>query len=69
VIIVDWVERLNQAIAYIDKNLDGDISYEEISRITATPISMFQRFFVLIIGITLAEYIRRRKFSCALEPV
>jgi len=66
---MDWVERLNQAIAYIDKNLDGDISYEEISRITASPVALFQRFFVLATGITLAEYIRRRKLSCALDDL
>lgn len=66
---MDWVERLNRAIAYIDKNLDGDISYEEISRITASPIALFQRFFVLMTGITLAEYIRRRRLTCALTDL
>ena len=66
---MDWVERLNRAIAYIDKNLDSDISYEEISRITASPIALFQRFFVLMTGITLAEYIRRRRLTCALTDL
>lgn len=64
---MDWVERLNQAVGYIDKNLEGEISYDEISRITVSPIALFQRFFVLATnGITLAEYIRRRKLTCAL---
>ena len=66
---MDWVERLNRAIAYIDNNLDGDIRYEEISRITASPIALFQRFFVLMTGITLMEYIRRRKLTCALTDL
>ena len=66
---MDWIERLNQAIGYIEKNLDGDISYEEISRITTSPIGLFQRFFVLTAGITLAEYIRRRKLSRALSDL
>lgn len=66
---MDWIERLNQAVGYIDKNLDGEIDYDEISRITASPVSMFQRFFVLAAGITLAEYIRRRKLTCALKDL
>jgi len=65
--LVDWVERLNQAVGYIDKHLNGEIDYDEISRITISPIALFQRFFVLATnGITLAEYIRRRKLTCAL---
>jgi AraC family transcriptional regulator len=63
---VDWVERLNQAVWYIEKNLDGNIDYNEISHITISPIALFQRFFVLATGITLAEYIRRRKLTSAL---
>ena len=64
---MDWVERLNQAVGYIDKNLDGEINYDEISRITVSPIALFQRFFVLATGgVTLAEYIRRRKLTRAL---
>lgn len=66
---MDWIERLNQAVGYIDKNLDGEIDYNEISRITLSPIALFQRFFVLSTGITLAEYIRRRKLSCALDDL
>ena len=66
---MDWIERLNQAVAYIDRNLEEEISYEEISRITVSPINLFQRFFVLATGITLAEYIRRRKLTCALKEL
>lgn len=63
---MDWIERLNQAVWYIEQNLDGNIDYNEISRITVSPIALFQRFFVLSTGITLAEYIRRRKLTRAL---
>jgi len=66
---MDWIEKLNQAFGYIEKNLDGNIDYNEISRITVSPIALFQRFFVLATGITLAEYIRRRKLTCALADL
>lgn len=31
---MDWVKQLNEAISYIEENLDGEISYETISRIS-----------------------------------
>jgi len=60
-IMINWVERLNYALAYIDNNLCDEIDFNEISRITACPVETLQRFFVLNTGITLTEYIRRRK--------
>ena len=66
---MDWIEKLNQAIYYIDKNLDNKIDYDEISRIIASPIALFQRFFAISTGITLAEYIRRRKLTNALNDL
>ena len=66
---MEWIERLNHAVAYIDENLCGPIDYAEISRITVSPMALFQRFFVLATGITLAEYIRRRKLAGALRDL
>ena len=60
-IMINWVERLNYALAYIDNNLCDEIDFNEISRIAACPAETLQRFFVLNTGITLTEYIRRRK--------
>jgi AraC-like DNA-binding protein len=59
------IDRLNQAIYYIEENLCADIDYNEISKITLSPITAFQRFFYLTTGLALSEYIRRRKLSCA----
>ena len=67
--MVNWIEGLNQAVAYIDGNLDGEIDYGEISRLTFSPIALFQRFFVMATGITLTEYIRRRKLTNALNDL
>ncbi|MCL2518947.1 MAG: helix-turn-helix domain-containing protein, partial [Oscillospiraceae bacterium] len=66
---MEWIDRLNHAVGYIEKNLDGEIDYDEISRITVSPIALFQRFFVLTTGYTLTEYIRRRKLTCALTDL
>jgi AraC-like DNA-binding protein len=62
---MESIDRLNQAISYIEENLYDGVDYNEISKITLSPISAFQRFFCLTTGMALSEYIRRRKLSRA----
>lgn len=62
---MDWLERLNAAIDYIEKNLDRDISYAEAARIACCSTFYFQRIFSYVAGISLSEYIRRRRMTQA----
>lgn len=62
---MEWVDRMNQAINYVESHICDEIDTEEISRIMACPFAIFQRFFMQITGIPLSEYIRRRKLTCA----
>jgi len=60
-----WNERLNEALLYIENNLDGEISYEKAGRLANCSTYHFQRMFTYIAGIPLGEYIRRRRLSKA----
>lgn len=62
---MEWLKKLSDAIDYIEKNLDGEISYEEAARIACCSVYYFQRMFTYVAGITLAEYIRRRRMTQA----
>ncbi len=62
---MDWVDRMNQAIDYVECHLASEIDEKEISKIMACSFSMFQGSFTQITGIPLSEYIRRRKLTCA----
>jgi len=63
---MEWVERLNQSIHYIEEHLtDERIDYEQLGRIACCSAYHYQRMFAYMAGITLAEYIRRRKMSLA----
>ena len=63
------IDRLNRAIQYIEENLCDGVDYSEISKITLSPISTFQRFFCMTTGMALSEYIRRRELSCAVKDL
>ena len=62
---MEWVHRLNQSINYIEEHLTGEIDYEQLGRIACCSTYHYQRMFTYMAGITLAEYIRRRKMSLA----
>ena len=53
---MEWLKRINNAIDYIEHNLDSDISYDEAARIACCSTYYFQRMFSYITGISLAEY-------------
>lgn len=62
---MDWIERLNQAINYIEEHFKDDIDYEQLGKIACCSGYHFQRMFAYMAGIPLSEYIRRRKMSLA----
>ena len=63
--LMEWVERLNQSMNYIEEHLTGEIDYEQLGRIACCSTYHYQRMFTYMAGITLAEYVRRRKLSLA----
>lgn len=62
---MEWLKKLGEAIDYIEDNLDKEISYDEAARIACCSSYYFQRVFSYVSGVSLAEYIRRRKMTQA----
>ena len=62
---MDWLERMNQSLDYIEEHLTADIDNTELAKIVCCSAYHFTRMFSFISGITLSEYIRRRRLSMA----
>lgn len=62
---MEWIERLNCAVNYMEENIKEPINLEEVSKIACCSTYHFQRMFAYIADITLSEYIRRRRMSLA----
>lgn len=62
---MDWIERLNQTINYIEEHLAEEIDYSKLAQIACCSTYHFQRMFTYMAGISLSEYIRRRRMSLA----
>lgn len=62
---MDWVERMNQAISYIENHITEEINYEAVAKVACCSVYHFQRMFSFITDVSLSEYIRRRRLSLA----
>lgn len=62
---MEWVEKLNKAIGYIERHLRDEIDYGEILKICYCSLPKFQQMFSMICGTPVSEYIRNRKMTIA----
>lgn len=60
-----WIEGLNDAMDYIERDLEGDLDVARAARLAACTEGQFRRMFSYVAGIGLGEYVRRRRISCA----
>jgi len=62
---MDWIERINRAISFMEEHMTEDIDYNQVAKIACCSSYHFQRMFAYIANVPLPEYIRRRKMSLA----
>ncbi|SMC95489.1 AraC family transcriptional regulator [Sporomusa malonica] len=59
------LEKLNAALHHIEENLTDNINFKEVSRLACCSEYHFKRMFSFLAGVTLSEYIRRRRLTLA----
>lgn len=60
-------EVFQKALCYIEEELSNGVKSEQIQRLTGYSLAQFSRFFSMLTGLSLQEYIRNRKLSLAGE--
>lgn len=63
--LMDLLKSMNDAMRYIEDNLTNEIDFKVVARIANCSEYHFTRMFSFLAGITLSEYIRRRRLSLA----
>lgn len=64
-----WVESIQKAIEYIEKNITEDITIDSIAKQANVSSFHFQRTFAILTEITVGDYIRRRRLTLAGEEL
>lgn len=62
---MQWLDRLNDALDYVEAQLSGKIDSEKAARIACCSEYHFIRMFSYIAGVPLSEYVRRRRMTLA----
>lgn len=62
---MDFLNRMNQVVDYIEDHLDEDMNYNDLADIVYSTVYQFGRVFSYVVGISLSEYVRRRRLSQA----
>ena len=59
------LERLNQALDYLESRLDEEIDYAELADLACCSEHHFRRIFSFLAGVSLSEYVRLRRMTLA----
>lgn len=66
---MEWIQSINKAIEYMENHLTEDIHCGDVAGYVHISLFHFQRTFNLLTGMTVGEYIRRRRLSLAGEEL
>src|SRR5690625_5197382 len=66
---MDWHEKMNAAMEYIEDNLYGNIDIREAARLARSSEYHFRRMFSFVAGVPVSEYVRRRRLTLAAQEL
>lgn len=66
---MDWLERMTKDLDYIEHHMEGEFEVAEAARAVYSSPFHFQRMFYMLTGLTVAEYIRKRRLTLAAQEL
>lgn len=66
---MDWLDSMNKAVEYIEDNITEKLDIEKVAKIALSSPFHFQRMYHVITGVTIAEYVRRRRLTLAAQDI
>lgn len=66
---MDWLSSMNKAVDYLEDNITKKLDIEKAAKIALSSPFHFQRMYHIITGVTIAEYVRRRRLTLAAQDI
>jgi len=66
---MNWMKNFSDALDYIEENITDDIKVDDIARVACSSKYHFTKLFLVLSGMTLGEYIRKRKLTLAVKDL
>lgn len=62
---MDWIDGMRRAIDFMEEHLSEPADYDRIARQAGSSTFHFMRMFEILTGMTVGEYLRRRRLTLA----
>ncbi|MCM1315405.1 MAG: AraC family transcriptional regulator [Prevotella sp.] len=62
---MNWINGIQNALDYIENHITDNLDYAEIAKQAYCSVFYFQRIFNALCGMTIGEYIRKRRLTLA----
>lgn len=66
---MEWLDRMNNALNYLERTMEEPLNIEAAARAACSSPFHFQRMFYMLTGVTVAEYVRKRKLTLAAQEL
>lgn len=66
---MEWLKRMSDAVEFMEKTMEEPFDAAAIARVACSSTFHFQRMFHMLTGITVAEYVRKRKLTLAAQEL
>ena len=66
---MNWLDGFNRVIEYMEEHLEEETDYDAMAALLGYSTYHFQRLFLMVAGVSVAEYIRNRRLAKAAEEL
>jgi AraC family transcriptional regulator len=66
---VEWLNRLRDSIDYLEQHMESRLDIDRAAKIALSSKFHFQRMFHMTTGVTVAEYVRKRRLTLAAQEL
>lgn len=66
---MDWLKRMEEALEFMESKMNEPLDIEAIAKVAYSSPFHFQRMFYMLTGMTVGEYVRKRKLTLAAQEL
>ncbi|GGH09385.1 AraC family transcriptional regulator [Paenibacillus segetis] len=66
---MEWLIRMKDALDYMESKMEDNLNIDDIAKVAFSSPFHFQRMFYMITGVSVADYIRRRRLTLAAQEL
>ncbi|WP_211296411.1 AraC family transcriptional regulator [Paenibacillus donghaensis] len=66
---MEWLYRMTEALDYMESKMEEPMHIDEIAKVAYSSSFHFQRMFSMLTGVSVADYVRRRRLTLAAQEL